>query len=280
MGQSHAPPMDEFFPGVEPRFRQILAVQRRYQEKIRADLPVEPMERLGGNYALECEKLPLSALRFREVLLHLAPVIAEMTGIDYAPLLSRLDDQVLEQMFNSLADCPEQDVTGALELTVREVRLDKISGIKPEVLVPLLQAAIVPFYTSFASQQNQKLFERWQMGWCPVCGQFPVNGSNRPGDGRRVLGCWLCETRWIFPRLVCPVCSNHDSGKIHTLTLAEDKNHRVQLCSECNHYLKITDCQGRPEDCDLMLENLSTMHLDVLAQQDGFRPASGHSNAY
>lgn len=254
---------------------QLLCVQRSYRDRIILELPASLCQGLPDTYVLECHRLPFSPLIFREVCLRLAPLLTENNPqADFVPLLSKLDDATLEKLAEELQHAPEQDLPQALNLAVQEVRLHKLSPLDFDALHSLLLAAFVPFFSAYAKQQNHLELGNWQKGWCPICGQYPINGLNRSGDGRRVFGCWMCETQWSFARLTCPVCSSRRQEGQMVLTALGDLTRRIQVCEDCGHYLKITDCTQAEEDCDLQLENAATIYLDILAQRKGYRPAS------
>lgn len=254
--------------------QQLLDIQHRYCDRIERELPAIAVERVEGNYILENARLPFSPVLFREILLHLVPLLKKHCPqpADFVPLLSRLDDELLEQLALAVQNSPEQDFPRALSMAVRELRINWDAKLPADILELLLQAAFVPFYSAFSRQQ--KMPARWQLGWCPVCGQVPINGCNTAIENRRLLGCWLCEASWSFLRLACPVCSCSDAGKLRLLAVREKDNHRLQVCGECNHYLKITDNWPTDRPFDPMRENAATAYLDILAQEQGFRPAS------
>lgn len=255
---------------------QLLEVQRSYRDKIIQELPAPLCAGSPDTYVLEAENLPFSPQIYREICLRLAPLLTEHNPqADFIPLLSRLSDVILKQLATALQQAPELDITRALELSVEEIRLHRLSPLDNGALHMLLLSAFVPFYSAFACQQANIDLSCWQKGWCPVCGQYPVNGYNRCGDGRRILGCWLCETEWTFSRLVCPVCeSQRQDGQLLLTPLGGDRVRRIQVCEDCGHYLKITDCTQASNNCDLQVENALTVNLDILAQRKGYRPAS------
>ena len=254
----------------------LLAVQRSYRDRIIQELPIQVNVVLPETYILETETLPFSPQLFREICLRIAPLLTEQKPeADFVPLLSGLKDEVLLELTEAVQHSPELDLPRALEMAVEEARLYGCNAMAPEELCMLLLAAFVPFYTAYASKQQSASLANWQKGWCPVCGQHPVNGFNRPGDGRRILGCWLCDTQWTYSRTLCPVCGNQGQDGLLLLTpLGGDGRRRIQACEDCGHYLKITDCTEASGECDLQVENSATVNLDILAQRKGYRPAS------
>lgn len=264
---------------IMPLLTQILELQRLFRDKVCRELPVPARKTRINNYILECEKILFSPRLFREICLRLATLLAgHNPGTDFLPLIRNLEDSTLEAVAVTVQNSLEPDLVLAMEISVRELRLHKLTPQDPQALAGFFLAALVPFYTAFARQQMLKP-EDWQRGWCPVCGQYPVNGYNRPGDGRRILGCWMCETEWAYSRMSCPVCSSSRQDGQLLLTLAGDCSRRIQVCDDCGYYLKITDCTQAAAGCDLQLENAATVFWDILAQRKGYRPAS-HPHRY
>ncbi len=264
---------------IMPLLAQILEVQRLFRDKVIEELPLPARKARINNYILECERILFSPRLFREIGVRLATLLASQNpGTDFLPLISNLEDSILEALAVTVQDCLEPDLVLAMEIAVNELRLQKLCPLDPQVLAGFFLAALVPFYTAFAQQQMLDLAD-WQRGWCPVCGQYPVNGYNRPVDGRRILGCWMCETEWTYSRMVCPVCSSSRQDGQLLLTLVGDCQRRIQVCDDCGYYLKITDCTQASAGCDLQLENAATVFLDILAQRKGYRPAS-HPHIY
>lgn len=259
---------------IMPLLVQILEVQRLFRDKISEELPAPSRKARINNYILECEKILFSPRLFREICVRLAVLLAgHNPETDFLPLICNLEDSALEALALTVQNSLEPNLVQATKIAIHELRLHKLCSLDPHALAGFFLAALVPFYTAFARQQRLEP-EDWHRGWCPVCGQYPVNGYNRPGDGRRILGCWMCETEWAYSRMSCPVCSsNRQDGQL-LLTLAGDCSRRIQVCDDCGYYLKITDCTQATGACDLQLENAATVFLDILAQRKGYRPAS------
>jgi FdhE protein len=69
--------------------------------------------------------------------------------------------------------------------------------------------------------------------------------------------------------LSCSVCGNKDPGTLHYFCGEGEEAHRIDLCDACRHYIKTIDCRSleAPDPC---LEDLATLHLDVVAVQKGY----------
>ena len=89
--------------------------------------------------------------------------------------------------------------------------------------------------------------------------------------GRKILQCYLCRTEWVFKRLECPFCGNSDQNKQRFFYNEDDKAHRVEVCDQCKMYLKVVDIRVTQKDVVLLVENLVTLHLDLVAEKEGFQ---------
>jgi FdhE protein len=106
--------------------------------------------------------------------------------------------------------------------------------------------------------------------FCPICGSLPVMAQLRlTHKGReRFLSCGCCRSRWSYQRTGCPFCGNHDQDKLEIFELEQEKDLRIDVCNSCNGYLKTCTREG---DEDILLADWSTIHLDVLARQQGLQ---------
>ena len=111
-----------------------------------------------------------------------------------------------------------------------------------------------------------KLWERedWQKNYCPICGRRPVMAQLKKfNDGRaRYLLCGGCHTLWNWNRLGCPYCGNENLERIHILEL--DEKIRLDVCDECNCYLKT---YSKEDEENIYLCDWTTLHLDLLAEE-------------
>jgi FdhE protein len=130
-----------------------------------------------------------------------------------------------------------------------------------------------PVFELYAQRVLDKIDrEKWSKGFCPVCGSSPAIAYLRKEDGKRILWCQFCKTRWSFLRLKCPFCSNEDQKTLRYFFSDENDPHRVYVCDNCKKYVKTIDQRKmeKPEDLDLGWENLNTLALDLVAEKEGF----------
>ena len=131
------------------------------------------------------------------------------------------------------------------------------------VLTRFLTSVVV----AFAKWRDE---EHWLRGYCPTCGSLPSMGQLIGKDpGRlRLLCCGCCGTSWRFGRTACPFCQHSDSHRLASLLVEGEAGLRIDHCEFCGGYLKTYDGQGQEH---LLLSDWSSFHLDVLAQQRGWK---------
>jgi FdhE protein len=89
--------------------------------------------------------------------------------------------------------------------------------------------------------------------------------------GKRYLHCELCGQEWAYPRLKCPFCRNDEHETLGYFDVEGEEGFRVDFCRKCLRYLKTVDKRVFEEAAPMELEHLATIHLDILANENGFR---------
>jgi len=162
-----------------------------------------------------------------------------------------------------------QALLGDLDPIAREaMRL----GISLELLLTLLQYSLMPALQSYARQLKPVLeLDLWTRGYCPVCGAWPVLSELRGADPIRYLRCALCGSDWVYPLLRCPYCENADHKRLEYFFVeGEEKKERVYTCEECKGYMKVFSTLDPIQAELLTLEDLATLHLDMIASEKGY----------
>lgn len=151
-------------------------------------------------------------------------------------------------------------------------RLAEGYSLDPALLYMLLHISLAPFLWKTAGVLVRKAdLDQVPQGKCPVCGDLPIMGFLRPEDGLRVLECSLCGSRWGFPRIMCPFCSNIEQSDLKYIFADGDDSRRVYLCEKCKKYIKISNPPSeKDEEFVLPLEDLATAHLDMAAEERGY----------
>lgn len=128
-----------------------------------------------------------------------------------------------------------------------------------------LKTALENFSAGYGSED----FAGWQESFCPLCGSRAGMAELSGEEGRRMLSCSACTFSWQFKRLTCAYCGCDDPEKLSYFT-AGDGATRVDTCKACSRYIKTRDSRKGDNDVPLEVEDLLTIHLDLLAGREGF----------
>jgi FdhE protein len=113
----------------------------------------------------------------------------------------------------------------------------------------------------------------WNKGYCPMCGSLPMLALLGM-EGERSLVCGFCRHAWPVPRIFCPFCESRDARSMEYFFSDSEKHYRVYTCQHCRSYCKTVDLRAMARPCYPPLEAVLTAHLDLQAQQMGFRNAA------
>ena len=183
---------------------------------------------------------------------HLAEQIGKMTGI------VAHEESVLEKLLARAGD--EQ----AIERFAAERGLDK------QVLSFLVGSSTRPSIEAGSKQLRAGLeLETWRQGQCPVCGSLPALSLLKREGGSRYALCSYCACEWRIERLFCAVCGNKEQESLQYFVSEGEEVYRIDLCDQCHHYIKTIDYRSL-EESDPCLEDLATLHLDVVAADKGY----------
>jgi len=155
-----------------------------------------------------------------------------------------------------------------------ESYFDTISGefdISKPILKFMVRMSIQPsLQANIDMLKDRADLKNWRRGYCPICGSLPQL-SEIKGEGQRYYVCSFCSFQWPGERLKCPFCENSDQEKLHYFYEENRETHRVDLCDNCNQYIKTVDSRKLGYDTDPILEDIITIHLDFLASEKGYK---------
>ncbi|MBW1895999.1 MAG: formate dehydrogenase accessory protein FdhE [Deltaproteobacteria bacterium] len=154
-----------------------------------------------------------------------------------------------------------------------EAYFDEVSkalGVDKTILAFLGYSSMRPSLTLCAEQLASYLDKGklWQRGYCPVCGSTPALSVFRE-EGARSLVCGFCSHEWKTTRVYCPFCDNRDQKTLNYFFSEEEKDYRVDVCDQCKKYVKTVDTREMKHPFYPLVEQVSTLHLDLLAQEQG-----------
>jgi FdhE protein len=110
----------------------------------------------------------------------------------------------------------------------------------------------------------------WEHGYCPNCGNWPLLGEQRGLEQLRYLRCGLCAGEWQIDRLVCPFCGTREAANLGYLHVEGADHQRAATCDSCHSYVKVLASLGPLSPLDLIVEDLATLHLDMIALERGY----------
>jgi len=265
--------------GQRPAYEEMLSFYRDLflsQENEAERLNVEPIRISSRVLELKNkEKLPLvqkndipvdpvlTEAMFRKICTIARNVTTELEN-SASRLLLELDNNALsiEKIIDGLLDENES----IFEETATRFEIDK------QILKFISYHSVKPFLTVFSWKMADAYLNEenlWQTGYCPVCGTHPV--LSMFGDkGTRFLVCGFCWHQWPVKRIYCPFCNNSDGKKLQYFSIDGEKEYRVDCCDVCKKYIKTVDNREINRILYPLLEQISTLHLDFAAQEDGY----------
>jgi FdhE protein len=173
------------------------------------------------------------------------------------------------------AEAGELDLRALLSKHYDELHLGREAercGLDKGILAFLVQASIKPSVIVQMEQLRDALdLESWLRGECPLCGSAPQMGQLRDEGGKRYLQCSFCGCQWRWERIACPSCNNKAMDSLHYLYSEEEEAYRVDLCDQCKGYIKTVDARKLDYEPFIDLEDIVTIHLDILAVEKGYR---------
>jgi len=111
----------------------------------------------------------------------------------------------------------------------------------------------------------------WPHGTCPICGSWPALGEFRGLEQVRFLRCGLCAANWEFPRLRCPFCGADDHRQLGYLHREDHEGKgRIATCDACRGYIKIVNTLTPLKPEQLLVMELATLSLDLVAGDRGY----------
>jgi formate dehydrogenase accessory protein FdhE len=107
---------------------------------------------------------------------------------------------------------------------------------------------------------------------CPACGSPPTIARLRRADGLRLLTCGLCGSEWEAVRLACACCGTLDRASLGVLRLDDADARWAETCERCKGYIKTVDQRklAEGEMVFSVVEEAATLHLDLLAEREGY----------
>ena len=267
---------------LRPAYKDLLAFYEKLflaQEATKSHIRLQPIEIPEDLLAVKRkERFPLIArknftvdIKASEALLReicrLAGEANEVMAHDSVKLMDALDRGTVDAPTLLSKTLSEDDIY--FDETAKSLEIDK------EVLLFMAHGSIRPSLSLCAGQLATYIDKDtlWGKGYCPVCGSPPAISILR-GEGERFLFCSFCDHEWHSQRIYCPFCENKDQKTLHYFFSEEEEEYRVNVCDKCKRYIKTVDTREIKRSVYPFLEQVATLHLDIIAQNHGLQ--SGH----
>ncbi len=144
-------------------------------------------------------------------------------------------------------------------------------GLNGQLLGTLLRFSLFPALTQLAAELAPKPgAAAWGHGYCPVCGSWPLLAEQRGLEQLRYLRCGLCAAEWQADRLRCAFCGTRDHEQLGYLHVEGAEHERAATCEQCRGYLKVLASLAPLAPLELVVQDLATLHLDMIALERGY----------
>ncbi|HEV8455657.1 MAG TPA: formate dehydrogenase accessory protein FdhE [Gemmatimonadales bacterium] len=220
-----------------------------------------------------------------------------LAGSDDAPLLNgrtlKVDPGAAQRLVRRLASTAavghltdaaslrgyRPSVADAVALIVAAVRQDltelaalaDAADVERGPLTSVAHLAALPLLQSCGRLLADRVPPSWHHGYCPICAAWPILAERRGLDRSRQLRCGRCAAAWEVQWLYCVYCGEREHERLGSL-VPEDGGEilKVETCASCRGYLKsIATLQGA-QPFELLLRDLETVELDLVAVERGY----------
>jgi FdhE protein len=185
------------------------------------------------------------------------------------PHMGREVEKITRALDDNQLDLKEL-LTGAKnKQTIDQIAADR--GLDRQILDFLIRNSLRPSIETGRDRLRVALEpETRRTSPCPICGSPPALSLLKGEEGKRYSLCSGCGYQWRIDRLSCPVCGSREQESLTYFCGEGEEAFRIDLCDICHHYIKTIDYRSL-EESDPFLEDLATLHLDVVAVQKGYR---------
>ncbi|MBM4761604.1 formate dehydrogenase accessory protein FdhE [Bacillus sp. B15-48] len=148
------------------------------------------------------------------------------------------------------------------------------NGLEEWVPQFLAETALRPFLQLTAEVLQEQITEAVPGAGCPVCGE-PVRLAQLEENGKKVIHCPRCQAHWPEKRIMCSHCGNNDHNEIKYLKIEGEATSQLQVCEKCHGYVKVIDTRQFISKPSSAMLDLNTIHLDFIAQENGYKALAG-----
>jgi FdhE protein len=248
---------------------EILILREEYRRRMTREIfPVEKKfitaKMAGGLPLVDFSSVNFDLAEPRDYFLALLEIAEKRSPGETGEMARKIGDGEIsfnDLIYESFNPLPQEEEAAADE--EGEDSFDLVELFIEESLRPALEKVVEVYGDTVAKMD-------WSEGYCPICGREPKIGEIRDEEGTRYLFCNQCGFEWCYRRIKCPFCGNEEQQTLAYFTIEEDDRYRVDVCNECKRYIKIVDFRNTREKPDMDVEDIATLHLDMLANDEGY----------
>ena len=109
----------------------------------------------------------------------------------------------------------------------------------------------------------------WCEGYCPICDRSRRSGRSRMRTDSGFSSVINVVMSGISGALNV-LCGNEEQQSLAYFTIEGEERYRVDVCYVCKRYIKMVDFRDAEEEANLDVEDIATLHLDILANEEGY----------
>ncbi|MEA2014702.1 MAG: formate dehydrogenase accessory protein FdhE [Thermodesulfobacteriota bacterium] len=248
---------------------EVLILREKHRRKVMGDIfnvdeSLIEKKLAGGLPLVDFPEGEFSLEEPREYFVALLDIARKRASDETGEIIQKMENSELnymEMVRKSFTLQQDEDETG--DGSEEEGVFDLLGFLVEESLRPALEVLSNKYKDVIAGSS-------WSEGYCPVCGREPKISEFREENGKRFLFCGQCGFEWQFKRVRCPFCGNEDQQTLAYFTIEEEEKYRVDVCNVCNKYIKAVDFRKTEKKPNLDVEDIATLHLDILADEEGY----------
>jgi FdhE protein len=259
-----------------PSYGEILDFYQKVkeaQDELKASLKIDPIK-LKKEWKDLVAKEGFSLIQKEDFPLDIEASIKLFQSLCQIGKTSNPHMAIQVEKINEAIDNKKIDLKKLLKMGVNEKIIEQVAaefGLDKKVFSFLVQSSTKLSIEAGMEQLCSELDpETWLKGHCPVCGSLPSLSLLKEEGGKRYLLCSHCGYQWRIDRLFCPFCNNREQKSLQYFCGEGEEAYRIDLCDKCRQYIKTVDYRNL-EESDPVLEDLATLHLDILASQKGYK---------
>jgi FdhE protein len=189
-----------------------------------------------------------------------------------ATMAAELDGAASLGEFRPTADDAVQLIGAAVRQDQDEIAAVAAErGLEAGPLASVIHLAALPLLRSSGRALQDRVPRHWPHGYCPICAAWPILAERRGLDRSRRLRCGRCAGEWEVEWLTCIYCGERKHQQLGSLVPENgDEVLKLETCASCRSYLKsVATLQAIPA-FDLLLRDVETVELDLVALERGY----------